>query len=78
MGVLQLQEKNYTNPEDRGRFGFSMSGDFYTPYKFETVLVIALIAVAVTEELREWCGVFCGGLSAVFASGGVWDWRCFS
>lgn len=51
MGVLQLQEKNYTNPEDRGRFGFSMSGDFYTPYKFETVLVIALIAVAVTAGL---------------------------
>lgn len=46
-----MQEKNYTNPEDRGRFGFSMSGDFYTPYKFETVLVIALIAVAITAGL---------------------------
>lgn len=51
MGALELQEKNYTNPEDRGRFGFSMSGDFYTPYKFETFLVIALIAVAVTAGL---------------------------
>lgn len=28
-----------------------MSGDFYTPYKFETILVIALIGVAVTAGL---------------------------
>lgn len=46
-----MQEKNYTNPEDRGRFGFSMSGDFYTPYKFETFLIIALIGVAIVAGL---------------------------
>lgn len=56
-----MQEKNYTNPEDRGRFGFSMSGDFRSPYKFETVLVIALI-----------CGAILAGLALFFAVSRIW------
>lgn len=44
---MELQEKNYTNPADRGRFGYSMSGDFYSPYKAETLLITLLVGVAV-------------------------------
>ncbi|MCH5206137.1 MAG: hypothetical protein J1F09_04230 [Oscillospiraceae bacterium] len=39
-----MLEKNYTNPEDRGRFGFSESGEFRAPYKSEHVIVSVLIA----------------------------------
>lgn len=42
-----MQSKNYTNPQDRGRFGFSMSGEYRAPYKAETVLVTLLIGIAV-------------------------------
>lgn len=42
-----MQDKNYTNPEDRGRFGFSMSGEYYTPHKAEAFFVTLLIGVAV-------------------------------
>lgn len=42
-----MQAKNYTNPQDRGRFGFSMSGEYRAPYKSESVLVAILIGVAV-------------------------------
>lgn len=42
-----MQSKNYTNPQDRGRFGFSMSGEYRAPYKAEAVLVALLIGVAV-------------------------------
>lgn len=48
---MELQEKNYTNPEDRGRFGFSMSGEYRTPYKAETFLVSLLIGVAVVASI---------------------------
>ena len=41
-----MQEKNYTNPEDRGRFGFSMSGEYRAPYKAEAVMVALLIVLA--------------------------------
>lgn len=50
-GVLDLQEKNYTNPEDRGRFGFSMSGEYRAPYKSETAFVVALFGAAVAAGL---------------------------
>lgn len=50
-GVLDLQEKNYTNPEDRGRFGFSMSGEYRAPYKSETTFVTALLGAAAAAGL---------------------------
>lgn len=40
--------KNYTNPEDRGRFGFSASGKYNAPYKMEHVVVAVCIAAALT------------------------------
>ncbi len=40
--------KNYTNPEDRGRFGFSASGKYNAPYKMEHVAIAVCIAAAVT------------------------------
>ena len=42
-----MQSRNYTNPQDRGRFGFSMSGEYRAPYKAETVVVTLLIGIAV-------------------------------
>ncbi len=51
MGALRLQERNYTNPEDRGRFGFSMSGEYRAPYKAEALVVTLLIGVAVVAGL---------------------------
>lgn len=42
-----MQSKNYTNPQDRGRFGFSMSGEYRAPYKSESIFVILLLSVAV-------------------------------
>ncbi|MDE6729121.1 MAG: hypothetical protein K2J80_14470, partial [Oscillospiraceae bacterium] len=48
---MELQEKNYTNPADRGRFGYSMSGEFYSPYKAETFLVTVLVGVAIAAGL---------------------------
>lgn len=42
-----MQQKNYTNPEDRGRFGFSKCGDFRSPYNAEPAFVAMLLSVAV-------------------------------
>lgn len=44
---MELQAQNYTNPQDRGRFGFSMSGEYRAPYKAEPLLVTVLIGLAV-------------------------------
>lgn len=38
-----MLEKNYANPEDRGRFGFSMSGEYRAPYKAEPLVVGLLL-----------------------------------
>lgn len=46
-----MLEKNYTNPEDRGRFGFSASGKFCSPLKSEHVIVAVIIAAAVVAEV---------------------------
>lgn len=46
-----MQDKNYTNPEDRGRFGFSMSGEYYTPHKTEGLLIVLLVGVAIVAGL---------------------------
>lgn len=48
-----MTEKNYTNPHDRGRFGFSESGEYRAPYKFGTLLIAlfvsaGIVAVAIT------------------------------
>lgn len=42
-----MTEKNYTNPHDRGRFGFSESGEYRAPYKFGTLFIAVFIAVGV-------------------------------
>lgn len=42
-----MLEKNYTNPNDKGRFGFSASGKYNAPYKLEHVIVAVMIAVAI-------------------------------
>lgn len=39
-----MQSKNYTNPMDKGRFGFSASGKFNAPYKLEGLLVSLTVA----------------------------------
>lgn len=41
-----MLEKNYTNPEDKGRFGFSASGKYNAPYKAEHVIVAVVIGAA--------------------------------
>lgn len=46
-----MQDKNYTNPADRGRFGFSRSGEYYTPHKAEGLFIVVLVAVAVIAGL---------------------------
>lgn len=46
-----MQERNYTNPEDRGRFGFSKCGEFRAPYKGETIFVVLLLSAAVFAGL---------------------------
>lgn len=46
-----MQAKNYTNPEDRGRFGFSMSGEYRSPYKVEGLLVTLLVGLGVVAGL---------------------------
>lgn len=50
-GELRVQAKNYTNPEDRGRFGFSMSGEYRSPYKVEGLLVTLLVGLGVVAGL---------------------------
>lgn len=46
-----MQDRNYTNPADRGRFGFSMSGEYFTPHKAEGLFVTMLVAVAAVAGL---------------------------
>lgn len=38
-----MLEKNYANPADRGRFGFSMSGEYRSPYKGEPLFIGLLL-----------------------------------
>lgn len=40
-----MLEKNYTNAEDKGRFGFSESGTFRAAYKSEKILTIAFFTI---------------------------------
>ena len=45
-----MLEQNYTNVEDKGRFGFSESGKFRAPYKSEKafILIFTIILIAGT------------------------------
>lgn len=40
--------KNYINPNDRGRFGFSESGEFRAPYKGAHIFTALIIAAAIS------------------------------
>lgn len=40
--------RNYINPNDRGRFGFSESGEFRAPYKGAHILTALIIAAAIS------------------------------
>lgn len=42
-----MLEKNYTNPNDKGRFGFSASGKYNAPYKLEHVVVAVMAAAGI-------------------------------
>lgn len=42
-----MLERNYTNLEDKGRFGFSASGKYRAPYKFEYVIVAMMIGAGI-------------------------------
>lgn len=42
-----MLEKNYTNLADKGRFGFSASGKYRAPYKFEYLIVAVMIGVGI-------------------------------
>ena len=44
-------EQRYTNPEDRGRYGFSESGKFRAPFKGDFFFVSLLVAVIVIAEV---------------------------
>lgn len=46
-GVFTLIDKNYTNPADRGRFGFSESGEYNAGFKGAHVFSALLIAAAI-------------------------------
>lgn len=41
-----MLDRNYTNPNDRGRFGFSASGKYNAPYRLEHFIVALMTAVA--------------------------------
>ncbi|MDE7361555.1 MAG: hypothetical protein K2N38_06425 [Oscillospiraceae bacterium] len=43
--------KNYTNPNDRRRFGFSESGEFKAPYKGAHIFVALLIAAGILIDV---------------------------
>ena len=38
-----MLEQNYTNVEDKGRLGFSESGKFRAPYKYEKAFILTLL-----------------------------------
>lgn len=42
-----MLQKNYTNPLDKGRYGFSSSGKFNAPYKLETFLISVAAAAGI-------------------------------
>ena len=51
-----MLEKNYTNAEDKGRFGFSESGTFRAAYKSENALVIIFTVIFIAGTLGGLAG----------------------
>ena len=51
-----MLEKNYTNEEDKGRFGFSESGTFRTAYKAEMVLTVIFILIFIAGAIGGFLG----------------------
>ena len=51
-----MLEKNYTNEEDKGRFGFSESGTFRTAYKAEMALTVIFIIIFIAGTVGGLCG----------------------
>ena len=51
-----MLEQNYTNAEDKGRFGFSESGKFRAPYKSETALIIIFTLIFIFGSLGGLAG----------------------
>lgn len=47
-GVFKLTEKDYLNPEDRGRFGFSETGEYHAGFRSAHIFSAILIAGAAT------------------------------
>lgn len=51
-----MLEKNYTNEEDKGRFGFSESGTFRAAYKSENIFVTVFIIIFIAGILGGLAG----------------------
>ena len=51
-----MLEQNYTNAEDKGRFGFSESGKFRAPYKSEKALILIFTIIFIAGTLGGLAG----------------------
>ncbi len=51
-----MLEQNYTNAEDKGRFGFSESGKFRAPYKSETALILIFTIIFIAGTIGGLAG----------------------
>ena len=51
-----MLEQNYTNAEDKGRFGFSESGKFRAPYKSEKALILIFTIIFIAGSLGGLAG----------------------
>ena len=50
-GVFGMSGVNYINPSDRGRFGFSESGEYKAPYKGAHIVSALLIAAGISLDV---------------------------
>ena len=51
-----MLEQNYTNAEDKGRFGFSESGKFRAPFKSEKALILIFTIIFIAGTLGGLAG----------------------
>ena len=51
-----MLEQNYTNIEDKGRFGFSESGKFRAPFKSEKALILIFTIIFIAGTLGGLAG----------------------
>lgn len=65
-----MQTHNYTNPADRGRFGFSESGEFRAPYKSEHFIIAVLVALGITFMIIAGAGII-GAVNYMLPEAGV-------